>query len=116
MMTFGIDRSSGTTITLRKHIEQSVADILTTPVGTRVQRREYGSHVFDLIDAPGNPATNLQTIAAIADALERWEPRITLKSATISNGFDGKAVIMINGIVKDDNTPVTYDVPLRGAA
>lgn len=33
------------------HIRQSVQDILTTPIGTRIMRREYGSLIYQLIDS-----------------------------------------------------------------
>ena len=36
------------------HIKQSIADILLTPVGSRIQRREYGSLIPMLIDRPIN--------------------------------------------------------------
>ncbi|MEN1410054.1 GPW/gp25 family protein, partial [Pseudomonas aeruginosa] len=41
------------------HIRQSIADILTTRIGTRVMRREYGSQLPELIDAPFNDTTRL---------------------------------------------------------
>lgn len=28
------------------HLRQSIADILLTPIGTRIQRRDYGSYIF----------------------------------------------------------------------
>jgi len=59
------------------HIRQSVADILTTPIGTRVMRREYGFD-FDLIDANINRSNIVLFYAAIARALRKWEPRIRL--------------------------------------
>ncbi len=34
-------------------------------------------------------------IAAAADALARWEPRIRVSSASLSVGFDGSAVITV---------------------
>ena len=37
-----------------EHLKQSVRDILTTPLASRVMRREYGSLVPDLIDEPMN--------------------------------------------------------------
>ncbi|MEN1450892.1 GPW/gp25 family protein, partial [Pseudomonas aeruginosa] len=39
------------------HIRQSIAVILTTRIGTRVMRREYGSQLPELIDAPFNVTT-----------------------------------------------------------
>lgn len=40
-----------------EHLKQSVRDILTTPLASRVMRREYGSLVPDLIDEPMNNTT-----------------------------------------------------------
>ncbi|WP_208531402.1 GPW/gp25 family protein, partial [Pseudomonas aeruginosa] len=54
------------------HIRQSIVDILTTRIGTRVMRREYGSQLPELIDAPFNDTTRLQVYAATAMALMRW--------------------------------------------
>tara|TARA_E500000318_G_scaffold111877_2_gene132313 strand:- start:1460 stop:1807 length:348 start_codon:yes stop_codon:yes gene_type:complete len=113
-MTYGMSRQTGKKLTKRDHIGQSVDDILTTPVGTRVKRREYGSHVFDLVDSPANPTGALQIIAATAEAIERWEPRLDLQRASVSAGMDGKAVINLTGIVKDDGEAVTYGVGLGG--
>ncbi|HIH7570978.1 TPA: GPW/gp25 family protein, partial [Yersinia enterocolitica] len=39
----GMNRHAGQTITDADHISQSIADILITPVGSRVMRRTYGS-------------------------------------------------------------------------
>ena len=38
------------------HIKQSIADILLTPIGSRIQRRDYGSRIPELIDRPMNHA------------------------------------------------------------
>lgn len=59
-----------------EHLKQSVRDILTTPLASRVMRREYGSLVPDLIDEPMNNTTRLQCMSAAVIALTRWEPRI----------------------------------------
>ena len=51
----------------------SVKDILTTPLASRVMRRDYGSLVPDLIDEPQNDATRLRCMSAAVIALSRWE-------------------------------------------
>ncbi|ELY5272404.1 baseplate assembly protein, partial [Yersinia enterocolitica] len=48
----GMSRNAGQTITDADHISQSIADILITPVGSRVMRRAYGSLLSELIDQP----------------------------------------------------------------
>lgn len=60
------------------HIRQSVADILLTPLGTRIMRRDYGSQLFELIDRPVNAALALQLSAASVMALRKWEKRIEI--------------------------------------
>ena len=71
----GIDASTGKSISGLAHLRQSVRDILTTPIGTRVMRRDYGSRLYRLVDAPMNDATHLDMMAATYEALETWEPR-----------------------------------------
>ena len=58
------------------HLRQSVRDILTTPLNSRVMRRDYGSALPDLVDSNLTGLTLAQLYAATADALRRWEPRL----------------------------------------
>lgn len=83
-------------------IRQSLHDIFTTPIGSRIQRREYGSYLFALIDAPMNPANRLRLAAALVDAATRWEPRVTLESAIIEVSMDGKTVLNYRARLLDD--------------
>lgn len=65
------------------YIRQSVADILTTPVGSRVMRRDYGSYIPELLDQPMNEVTRLKILGATAMALMRWHRRSRLKSVQL---------------------------------
>ncbi len=67
-----------------EHLKQSVRDILTTPLASRVMRREYGSLVPDLIDEPMNNTTRLQCMSAAVIALTRWEPALPRMPSTLS--------------------------------
>ncbi len=72
----GINRNDGSEIaTPWEHCLQSIIDILTTPVGTRVMRRGYGSAVPELIDRPGERDVVLEVTMAMGDAIAKWEPR-----------------------------------------
>lgn len=62
-----------------EHIRQSVRDIVITAIGTRLQRRDYGSYLYQLIDKPVNQALLLQLSAVCVSALRRWEPRIDIE-------------------------------------
>lgn len=114
----GLAATTGRTITGAAHLAQSIADVLTTPIGSRVMRREYGSLLPDLIDAPFNDATRLQAYAAAAMALMRWELRIRLSRVQLSQGaVAGQVVLDLEGTIIDSNEPLSLRVPLSlGAA
>ncbi|CAI1525939.1 MULTISPECIES: GPW/gp25 family protein [Serratia] len=109
----GMNRDTGQTLTDSEHISQSVRDILITPVGSRVMRREYGSLLSALIDQPQSPAVNGQVMAACYMAILKWEPRIRLTSITFEKTFNGQMFVDITG-VRQDTTGGTFSltVPL----
>lgn len=72
----GMNSHTGKALTGVAHLAQSIWDIITTPIGSRVLRRDYGCYAFELLDAPMNDTTTLQLISSIADALDKWEPRL----------------------------------------
>jgi uncharacterized protein len=113
----GIDRDTGQTLSGNAHLAQSVADILSTPLGTRVMRRNYGSMLFDLIDQPLNAVTRALTFAATAIAIREWEPRLRLTRISFTGNFAaGRPVIDIEGERTDlpaPNNRVSLSIPIR---
>ena len=94
----GMHRNSGTRLDSLAHLRQAIADILTTPLGSRLQRRTYGSLIPDLIDQPANDATRLRMYAATASALMRWEPRLRITRVQLVHGDQpGQMVLMLDG-------------------
>ena len=114
----GMNAKTGRTLSAGQHLAQSIADIVTTPLGSRIMRREYGSPLADLIDAPLNNATRLQAYAAITMAVMRWEPRIRLSRVQLTPGTTpGTAVLDVEGTLTDTNESASLRVPLAlGAA
>lgn len=108
----GMSRETGRAITDAEHISQSVGDILRTPVGSRVMRRDYGSLLSSLIDMPQNDALNLQIMCACYMALLKWEPRITLTSLTLERQFNGQMVVNLTGETKDSGDPLNLTIPV----
>ncbi|MFP2424714.1 GPW/gp25 family protein [Enterobacter ludwigii] len=108
-MYYGMNSATGKAITDAEHLRQSVKDILITPQGSRIARREYGSLLSALIDQPQNPALRLQMMSAVYVALMRWEPRLTLDAITINSGFDGSMVVDLTGR-RTDGSPVSLSV------
>ncbi len=96
------------------HLVQSIRDVLTTPLGSRVQRRDYGSLLPELIDHPFNDHTRLQLFGATATALMRWEPRIRLTRVALAPG-DAPGVFVLDLDYQHAGTrqPQSVSVPLR---
>jgi len=90
----GMSATTGKPLAGEAHLQQSVNDILLTPIGTRVGRREYGSELSDLIDQPMTPRTRQRLFAATAMALLRWEPRLRLLGVTLVAGVNAGAFVM----------------------
>ena len=65
----GMNAETGRELTGLEYLKQSIADILNTPIGSRVMRRDYGSRLFELIDAPINRSTVVDIVAETAEAL-----------------------------------------------
>lgn len=85
----GMSRATGVLLPPPEHLRQSINDIITTPIGSRLLRREYGSLIPFLIDQPANPATKLKIMAAIATAIVKWEPRVKVRRVQLSMNADG---------------------------
>lgn len=114
----GMDRSTGALVAGTEHLAQSIGVILSTPLGSRIARRDFGSQLPDLIDAPANPATLVLLYAAAAAALIRWEPRIELQRVTLSvaNAIAGQWILTIVGRIVDTGVTASLSVDVRTGA
>lgn len=106
---YGTDAVTGKPLGGISHLRQSLRDILTTPIGSRVMRREYGSRLFELIDAPINRSTLLDLYAATAVAIARWEPRFKLLKVKAINAAPGSVELDLTGEYLPDGNTVTID-------
>lgn len=109
----GMNATTGRRLEGLEHIRQSVRDILTTPIGSRVMRREYGSLLPELIDRPLTDALMLQAYAATVMALIRWEPRVRVTAIrrSVSGSHPGRATLEIDGQTRGGE-PITLEVPV----
>lgn len=116
----GMNATTGRAIEGLAHLRQSITDILTTPIGSRVMRRDYGSLLPELIDQPFNGATVVQVYGATAMALMQWEPRLQLTRVQLFAGdTPGSAYVEIEGSrtdVPQPNERTRLTIPLRGSA
>lgn len=109
-MTTGMNTFTGEILEGVDHIRQSIRDILTTPIGSRVMRRDYGSNLLNLLDRPMNSELVADIQVAVSMALSNLEPRIQLSRVTVelpsneadiarAEGRKGKVHIHIEGII-----------------
>ena len=112
-----MDRITGRRITGMNHLQQSIADILTTPLGSRLQRRTYGSLLPGLIDQPDNARTRLRCYAAVASALMNWEPRLRVTRVGMQSGeAPGQATVTLEGEYLGSAMSMSVRIRVRGAA
>ncbi|MDN0085942.1 GPW/gp25 family protein [Yersinia nurmii] len=114
MTYLGMNAQTGKAITDMAHIRQSISDILITPQGSRVMRREYGSLLSTLIDQPQNPALRLKMMAAVYGAVMRWESRVTLTAIDLRTENSGKMTVELFGNRSDSAERLSLSIPLRG--
>lgn len=89
-----MNRHTGTKLdSEQEHIRQAIADILLTPIGSRIERRDYGSQLYLLMDRPISNALLLQLVSASATALKKWEKRIEISQFTLNFNQDSQQLI-----------------------
>ena len=104
--------SAGSELAGREHLLQSVRDVLTTPIGTRVMRRAYGSRCPELLDQPSGPGWAARVRAAVLDALARWEPRLRVDRVAVSADADGRVEVAVEGVHRPDGAALRLTAEL----
>jgi len=96
---------AGALLTGTDHLRQSIIDILTTPIATRVMRPEYGSRLFELIDRPVDAEFLVDLYAETVIALHRWEPRIRVVRVRADEVTPGQVILDLTVVLTLDGTP-----------
>ncbi|MTC57449.1 MULTISPECIES: GPW/gp25 family protein [Providencia] len=109
----GMNAKTGRSLNDGEHIRQSIADILRTPIGSRVMRRQYGSMLYDLIDQPQNPSLRLKIMSACYMALMQWEPRVRLQAIDYIRSDIGEMAVSLSGVIVSSGEPVSISIPVR---
>lgn len=108
-----MNANTGRELTDSEHIRQSIRDILLTPTGSRVMRREYGSLLYDLIDQPQNPALRLKIMSACYMALMQWEPRVRLQKIDYIRADSGEMNVTLSGVISATSQTINFAIPVR---
>lgn len=94
----GMNAKTGKALEEIDHLKQSIIDILTTPVNSRIMRRSYGSRLFELVDKPINRDLTLEIYAATAEALGKFERRFKLEKVEIEGVKEGRVTLNLEGV------------------
>jgi len=76
---------------------QRLQSLLTTPLGSRVMRRNYGSRLPRLVDRPMNASLKLDTVHAVVDAIGQWETEFVVDQVSVSAGEANQLIIDLFG-------------------
>ena len=101
--------NTGTNISEINHLKQSISNILTTPIGSRVMRRDYGSNLFNQIDHPVNGELIAEIYLDIVESLFIWEPRFELDQVAVQNIENGKITIDLEGSFLSNGEKITLE-------
>ncbi|MBO0366081.1 MULTISPECIES: GPW/gp25 family protein [Pseudomonas] len=93
----GMDRRTGQALAGIAHLRQSIEDILSTPLGSRRMRPEYGSQLRRYVDLPVNEGWKSAVQAEVARALGRWEPRLQLERVKVIAVIGGQVSMSLRG-------------------
>ncbi|WP_139669593.1 GPW/gp25 family protein [Pseudomonas sp. F16(2018)] len=106
----GMDRRTGQPLGGIAHLRQSIEDILTTPLGSRRMRPDYGSQLRRYVDLPVNEGWKSAVQAEVARALGRWEPRLKLDRVKVVAMLDGQVSLALSGRYLGDDALVEVTV------
>ncbi|SED12179.1 hypothetical protein SAMN05216178_6321 [Pseudomonas saponiphila] len=99
----GMDRRTGQPLSGIEHVRQSIEDILSTPLGSRRMRPEYGSDLRRYVDLPVTGGWKSAVQAEVARALLRWEPRLKLERVQVVAVVGGQISFQLTGLYLGDN-------------
>ncbi|WP_419247480.1 GPW/gp25 family protein [Wolbachia endosymbiont of Rhagoletis indifferens] len=94
----GMSNKTGKELEGIEHLKQSIVNILTTPINSRIMRRNYGSRLFELVDKPINRDFTLEIFSATAEALQKWERRFKLEKVKITDVKEGRVTLDLEGV------------------
>ena len=101
--------NDGKEISEINHLKQSIANILTTPIGSRAMRRDYGSNLFDKIDRPINGELIAEIYLDIVESLFIWEPRFEVDQVVVGEIHQGKITIDLIGSFLKSGEKITLE-------
>ncbi len=110
---FSKERMAVTMVSDEEDIRQSLEILLTTRLGERVMRPDYGGDLTDMVFEPLNVTTQTYIRTLVENAVLYHEPRIIVNdvSMAMDSGNEGVVLIIIDFTVSSTNTRRNYVYP-----
>lgn len=87
-----------------RNLEESIVIILSTRLGERVYRPDFGSRLHELVFAPLNDDTLLLAQIYAREAIQTWEPRVVVEAVTAAPMPDTASLdITLNYRIRDSH-------------
>lgn len=93
----GMDCRTGQSLSGLEHLRQSIEDILSTPVGSRRMRPDYGSKLGLFLELPVSEGWKSALQAEVVRSLECWEPRLKLERVRVLAVLEGQIRLQLSG-------------------
>lgn len=110
-----VNKARGTTNTAEgfDKINQSIAMILNTPVGSRIGNRAFGSKLHTLIFEPNDYILADLLKLYIHESIVAWEPRITVQDIDVDRDYNDETIMRctIHYVIKNSNLANNYVYP-----
>ena len=91
-------------------IQQAIWIILSTALGERLMRPDFGCGIHDLVFAPNNTGTAGLARFYVEDALVRWEPRIDLEGVEVQADPTEPELLLISVTYQVHTTDSRYNL------
>lgn len=86
------------------NIQESITIVLSTKLGERLMRPDFGCRIHELLFAPNTIDTHNLAIFYVTEALDKWEHRINLNKVEVEINSETSININIDYQIKDTNS------------
>jgi len=117
-MKQGTDRNTGRLISGVPYLWQRLSDVIATPVGSLVGRRDFGSRMFEVLDRNVDSGFYMDAFVRLAEAINNPANGLDdfrLSTMRVERPAEHHVEIYLSGFLLDgdSNTPVDLEgIPL----
>ena len=101
----GVDRRTGKVIDNLASAFQGVEVTLSTRIGSRVMRREFGGGVVELLGRAVTPALFAAWRQLVGTAIDLWEPRFRVRRALVKGSVEQLRLGRVGLTIEADYRP-----------